>query len=392
MISISTRSTFLSRFLFVVFFAVFIVSTAAFSQGKFLDGYVISSKGDTLKGLIRYEGWDQSPLYIDFRDSQSIRKLNTKEITEFYIDSLNTRYLSRKIGIVNITLKKLYSIPPTLETKDSLVIFLREVTSGPKATLLEDINASGDFHYYLEKDHKLVELIYYPFYRLANDKKTLLKYDNYKNQLPDILSDAKNFKAKLPYYGNKSLQRYIEKYNKSFNELAYSHSSGQEYDFTVDLIFQTGLESWREPSATFTNKLFYGFGARVNLPRKLHNRYIRMNLSLIPGMANEKIYGGNNTFPDKSLSTLTTWEIGAGSHFGYKKFKALAGMDVSFPIKPWRTVILGPRLGISYLRKFSLEISHFANLYFVFSDIPFFNRPNISLNYYLNLNTLFKKK
>ena len=77
MISISTKPTNLSRLFFVALFAAFLTSTDVFSQGKFLDGYVISLKGDTLKGTIKNEGWDQSPAYIDFRDTG---KTDTKKV------------------------------------------------------------------------------------------------------------------------------------------------------------------------------------------------------------------------------------------------------------------------------------------------------------------------
>ena len=56
-----------------------------------MEGYVISLMGDTLKGTIKNEDWDQSPAYIDFRDTAKTetKKVGTEEASEFFIPSIN---------------------------------------------------------------------------------------------------------------------------------------------------------------------------------------------------------------------------------------------------------------------------------------------------------------
>ncbi|WP_221389694.1 hypothetical protein [Dyadobacter sp. NIV53] len=392
MISISTRSSCLARFLGAVIFIFFVFSTSVFSQGKFLDGYTVSLKGDTLQGLIRYEGWDESPVYIDFSSNKTsdIRKISSKEIKEFYITSVNARYKSKKIAVLNIDLSEIYTIPPSLQSKDSAVIFLREVTSGPKASLLEYINSTSATHFYIEKDSILTELIYYPFYRLIREKKYLLLYDDYKKQLPALLSDVQPIDTKIPGYSQKDLRKYIENYNEFFGGQKQINHPQDEHDFTIDFNFNGGIEGWEEPGILLKNRLTYGFGIRANLPRRFHNRYFKINLSFIPSVSDKDIY--TNYGYDTKKHTLKTLEFGSGTYFGSGNIRPFVGIDFAFPFNTWRSSILGPHAGIGLYRKFNIEVSHFANLGTILSDAPFFNKPRITLSYYLNLNQLVTKK
>jgi len=393
MINIFTRFPFSARLTFYLLFVQLFISADVFSQGKFLDGYVISPKGDTLNGFIRYEGWEESPVYIDFTTEKNgtIQKLTSEQIKQFFIPSINEKYKSKKIGVLDINLSQTYAIAPSLQTKDSSTVFLREVTSGAKVTLLEYINTIRASHYFLEKDKTLTELINYPFYRLIGEKKFLLTYDEYKNQLPVLLSDSESFKMQLPGYDQKALRKYIEKYNESF--IGEKHikqlQSQQESDFTVDLTMNLGPEGWKEHNMDIGYKISYGLGVRINLPRKFNNRYFRLNLLLMPKVPAEEVYGYNYG----GKVSLQTLEFGVGSHLGSGKIRPYIGIDYSFPLKTsWRSVLLGPHFGVSYRRQFSIEISHFANVNTLFSEVPFANRPRLSFNYFLNLNGLFKKK
>ena len=393
MISISTQPTNLSRLFFVALFAAFLTSTDVFSQGKFLDGYVISLKGDTLKGTIKNEGWDQSPAYIDFRDTgkTDTKKVGTEEASEFFIPSINSRYIRKKIAVINIDLSQIYTIPPSLQSKDSLVIFLRQVTSGPKASLFEYINSSSASHFYVEKSGVLTELINYPFYRLIRDKKYLLTYDDYKKQLPALLSDANLNDTQIPGYDQKDLRKYLDKYNEFFGGQKHNPSFLDEHDFLIDLTANVGAASWEEPGILLKSRFTYGFGMRVNLPRKFHNRYFKVNLLMIPSVSLKDIYKNNYGYDSKKIS-VKTLELGVGTYFGSGKIRPLAGIDYGFPFNTWRSSILGPHVGIGFFRKVNIELSHFANFVSVLSDTPFLNKPRISVNYYLNLNQFFLKK
>jgi hypothetical protein len=361
-----------------------------YGQGKFLDGYIISIKGDTLKGQIRYEAWDISPNFIDFSDKNGVvQKISSEDSKSFFVSQVNETYRSKKIGILNIDLNQFYTVAPSIIAKDSARTFLREIISGSNASLLEFINSAAESHFLLDKDSKLTELINYPFYRTINDKKYLIVYDDYKNQLSNLLSDSKNFKMSIPSYTENSLRKYIKRYNESLGEEEYSIKADKfESGSSIDFLLSVGIEGWTEPGVNLKNSISYGIGFRVNLARKFNNRYIKINAFLNPRVFTGEVY---NYIPNEKIS-LKTIEIGTGTYIGTGKIRPFAGLDYGFPLDNWRSTSLSPHFGIGYRRQFNIEISHFANFTSIVSEIPFFNRPRITLNYSLNLNMLFKKK
>ena len=390
MISISTSPTILSRFFFIALFTTFLVSTDVFSQGKFLDGYVISLKGDTLKGTIKYEEWDASPSFINFTDQKGVlQKIFSSEVKGFFIIKTGEKYESHRIGILNIDLRESYNIAPSLETRDSSEYFLEEIVFGLYASLLAYKNTAGVSHYFLKKGPRLTELYNYSFYKTVNAKKYLIDYDEYKNQLPKLLSDSEKFSVKIPSYDRKSLKAYIEKYNESLGATEYKKvPNKQTSDFNVDVSFNAGVEGWEEPGMSLNYRPSYGMGIRFNLARNFYNRYVKLNYQIMPGVQISEVYPN---FADEKVS-FKALEVGVGTYFGIKDLKPFLGLDCSFPAPNWRTAILGPQFGFGYRRQFNLEVSHLVNIYSVVSKTPFFTIPRISLSYYLNLNTVFKRK
>lgn len=362
----------------------------SFGQGKALDGYIVSTKGDTVRGYVRYDGWGTSPMTVDFaREKNGIaEKVGPDEAAQFYIAPLNERYISKRIGILNIDLSKTYELAPSFEAKDSVTVYLREITSGPKATLLEYMDLSEQPHFFLQKGGKLTELFNYPFYRLTGGKKYLIQYDEYVRQLPVLLADGPD-NGPVRGYSAKELGRYVDRYNGLNAPEKQKTGAAAESEMEIDAYVMGGIEAWEETDVNLGTTATFGVGLRVNLPRRFHNRYFKILFATIPGVSVSKVY---NYVPDEKTS-LNTLEIGAGTYIGSGDFRPNIGFEYSFPMDSWRTSILGPHAGISFRRQFSLEVSHFANFSSLVSDeVTFFNRPRISLNYYLNLNKLFKNR
>jgi hypothetical protein len=376
--------------LFFHFLILLFCAPQVIAQHKLLEGYVISSTGDTLKGVIRYKEWEVSPTFIEFKNKSGlVQNLTTDLVREFYIPSVNQRYKMFRIGILDIDLSQTFNTAPSIVAKDSADIFLKEVTSGTNASLYNYTNNVGVSHYFLLKGSNLTELINYPYYRTVDNTKYLVKYDAYKNQLPAILNDSENFKMPLPIYDERSIKKYVEKYNESLGEVRNTAQIEKtESGFLVDMNFMVGIEGWKETGVNLKNALGYGIGMRVNLPRKFNNRYFKIALILNPGISTGEVY---NYSPDEKL-TIKTIDIGVGTHLTTGNIRPFIGLDYNFPINNWRSVSFGPHTGLSFRRQLNIEVSHFANLTSVISESPFFNRPRISLSYYLNLNTVFKGK
>lgn len=372
-----------------IFHQIFLSSTPGFSQNKFLDGYIISINGDTIKGQIRYNAWDKSPVSIDFLDKGGVTKpIAAQEIEGFAIPEVDERYRSGKIRMLNISIKDEYKFAPSFVAKDSASFFLREITTGRYASLYEYNNSAGDKHYFIEKNFKLIELMNYSFYKSLNNQKYLIVYDEYKKQLPQLLNASQNFKMQIPSYDGKSLRKYVEKYNESLGVKEYTTKPHEaKSGFEIDITLGGSLDGWKQEGIDVGNKPGFTLGARVNLPRKFNNRYFRINITFMPNVTDETF----KNFPGEK-TTLNTIDFGFGSYIGTNDVRPFVGVDYASPGSAWRTASFSPHIGISYRRQFDLELAHFLILNTRLSDIPFINRPRISLSYHLNLNQLFRKK
>jgi hypothetical protein len=270
----------LSKFCKLILTILLISSTKTFSQSKLMEGYIITADRDTVKGLIRHEGWTESPAKVKFKSATAEleKDFYPNEIREFYISGSRELYRGMKIGILDISLEQIYSTAPSLIAKDSIQIFLQEVVSGKIARLYEFVNKAEESHFFIEKDGELTELYNYPFYKEVGEKKYLLVYDEYKRQLAELTKDAVNFKSSVPGYLEKPLKRYVENYNQSFSGSTQASSSADN-GLTFDLDINAGLENWHEPPLEVPHKFTYGFGVRMNLPRRFRNRSSRLDCS-----------------------------------------------------------------------------------------------------------------
>lgn len=147
-----------------------LIPSITIAQGKWVGGYIITNQNDTIRGLIKDEGWTASPETIQFKardlPATAILAANAKA---FGIVSSNDIYKSKKIGLVTITLTDLYTRDPSLETSDSVRVFLQEVVAGSKASLYLYLNALEEPHFFIERGHLLKELYYYPFNKIIRN-------------------------------------------------------------------------------------------------------------------------------------------------------------------------------------------------------------------------------
>lgn len=369
--------------------AFLFISVNILAQTKFVPGYTVSHAKDTIRCFIKYEDWTISPNKLEIKqtENQSTEVVSARNIMAFHVETENQTYLSKKIGVLDIDLNREYKIAPSQETLDSTIVFLRLITSGPKAILLEYLNAQKEPHYFLQTSQGLKELINYPFYRSQGSEKYLLKLEQYKWQLPLLLSELKP-SFQVPEYNEKALRKFVNEYNEVDNQNKDSFKSKVINRFEFDIGFAAGLEN-SNITNNIKNKATFGMSIRVNLPRKFHNRYLKISYMIIPGVTRDSYSTPNSN--DK----LQSVELGIGSYFGSSRFRPSIGFDIISPIKVFLTPSIGPHIGVSYQRRLTLEISHFANFFTILADnsmVTFFNIPRISMTYYHNLNRFFGKK
>ncbi|MBO9613208.1 MAG: hypothetical protein J7619_10960 [Dyadobacter sp.] len=355
-------------------------SMQAFAQGKFVEGYIITNQNDTIRGLVRYADWAMSPKEVRFRSPVADGQMfPAKDVKGFGVLVANEIYKSKKIGLLDISLTQAYTIVPSLEARDSAYVFLQELVTGGRATLFEFLDRAEHPHYFIEKDGHLKELFYYPFYKAVDNRRYLLIHEEYKEQLAGFCGDSERFKEPLPAYQEKYLKDYVESYNRSFTKDSISYHRAKDSRLTFDLELSAGAENWREGWIEVRNKATFGFGVRVNFPRKFRNRYVRVNFLLTPNL--------QLGFSPNSLSrrTLKTLEIGVGRYVGSGRMRPYFGLNASIVNKGYRSSFLGMNVGISYNRLISLEVGHFANFNCIPAKSSFLIQPRISLHYFANL-------
>lgn len=375
---------FFHRVTICLFIFHLITITKTLAQGNFVEGYILTNQNDTIRGLVRDEDWAVSPERIEFKKLNSAALTYAAEnIAGFGLVLAKEIYKSKKIGLLDISLTNAYTFTPSFESKDSAQVFLQELVGVGKVTLFELMDRSEHSRFFIEKGGNLKELYYYPFYKSVGDKSFLLVYDEYKRQLARLCGDSERFKEPLPPYREKYLVRYIESYNASFTKDSV-RSQAESRQLTFDLELNAGVDSW-EGRVKIQNRPTYGFGLRVNFPRKFRNRYIRAAIFFTPGI------GASSSSSTWESRTARTIEVGLGRYIGSGRIRPCFGLNASIINRNYRADFLGLHAGMSYNRRISLEIGHFGNFYCILTKSRFFIQPRISLHYFVNLSLKQKR-
>jgi len=126
--------------LFKLTLALLVMPFALLAQSNYKPGYIVTPKGDTVKGFVDYREWDANPEAITFRkttDGQSM-KYGINDIAAFGVDKLETfvRYTG-KISTNAVAADKVGTDAEAAGDTSSKVatVFLKVVEKGPIITL-----------------------------------------------------------------------------------------------------------------------------------------------------------------------------------------------------------------------------------------------------------------
>ena len=170
------------------------------AQSNYKSGYVVTLKGDTLRGYINYKEWGRNPKDIDFKarlDSKA-RLFGVQEIKYFQIGDM----VSYQLYSINISLNPIdISSPPSVTDTASLndTVFLKILQKGANVSLYG--YRDGIKNRFYIKDNSLnvpVELLYgvYESYGDANSNSVVTK-NTFRDQLNQIAGKYKPGADKL---------------------------------------------------------------------------------------------------------------------------------------------------------------------------------------------------
>lgn len=212
----------MKKILFTTFAIVLFSTIVSYSQKNFINGLVITSKKDTLQGLINYLDWDKSPNSIQFKKSNSSPeiKFDVNQISQFIIKSTNETYVSKKFEVEKLSrdlgnsqfeyISSYLNRTKVIGTKN---VFVKVLSSG-SISLYDFIDSDKEEHFIVEHGTVIEPLVYHI---VTIDKTQQRIFNHFQNQLLNIMSNnclkisAESIKKYT--YSSSSLQTLFRAYN-----------------------------------------------------------------------------------------------------------------------------------------------------------------------------------
>ncbi|QEC79406.1 hypothetical protein [Mucilaginibacter ginsenosidivorax] len=222
--------------LFLLAAALTLLPALTFAQSNFKPGYVVTLKGDTLRGEINQKEWFGNPKSVEFKSAAGVKTYTVDDIGYFELlnSSIYQRY-SGEISMDETNTSKLQTGVDSTQKQD--VVFLRVEQNGPNVTLYSYIDAKktrffiGDnktgqikelvYRIYYLPDHGVqtrIENIFIPqLYDLAikynpTSEKLKTEIENSAYNLPDLKSISQklnNMFVDKKTYGGKSAWKFF---------------------------------------------------------------------------------------------------------------------------------------------------------------------------------------
>jgi len=265
-------------------FTTFLFPLFSIAQSNYKPGYVVTIKGDTVKGFIDYRTWRKNPKDIRFKKEIAEAKaesFSTKNTLAFTITGLE--YYQRFV----IQASQDQSDVSKLVQKADIVyvtdtVFLQTVNKGQHLILYNYTDNIKSRFYILEAgETQPQELIYHAFY--LPGEVASIQYDHrYRDQLENL---SEKYNA-----DNKSLKEQISRANYSIFEL-------------TKIVQMINGNSQNQ----FTSKKVTGFRWFAGLDAGYSNFNLNGENAYITGQANSfspKIKAGFDVFGDKNVQSV----------------------------------------------------------------------------------------
>ncbi len=203
------------NFIKSIFFTILgvLLFQTSFCQENFLPGYVISSKGDTLRGFIDYRNWEKNPIKISFKERINDNKTIYTPMTIKGFGVSNEVYESAIIK-TETSPDKTNELISLRDLKISIdTTFLQSMIVGPKS-IYHYNNKIGKEQFYIKQD-SAYELLVYKKYLKDQDGKTIVAENrNYIGQLTIYLQGCSSIQSKLKeiQYSKRSMENLFHFY------------------------------------------------------------------------------------------------------------------------------------------------------------------------------------
>ncbi|HLO60297.1 MAG TPA: hypothetical protein VK179_16215 [Bacteroidales bacterium] len=252
--------------LFIVYWLV-VAFQSLYSQENFIEGYIVSTKNDTLYGKIDYREWLQNPERIDFLNSNSkITAYSPYDILGFNVSGESYKSATVKTEQSPVNTQELNFSPELiLKTK---TVFLLNLVDGEKQLFVYH-DSLGKEHFYIPTDSGMTLLIYKVYLHSYTKSELFTLNIGRTEPITDIRMENKTYTGQLakyledcqPVFSQLSAVRYTQNdITELFNQ--YKKSCHPELaihrikKITIEFGFVTGISL---NSMKFGNNETYAF-------------------------------------------------------------------------------------------------------------------------------------
>jgi hypothetical protein len=194
-----------------------------FSQNFFVAGFIVTTQGDTLKGLVNSKDYGSTLKVVKYKahaDSEP-RSFSAKNISAFYIEPYDELYFSR---IASIDKKPIETAKLEKDDRNPKfvidTVFLKQIARGKVNlyTYQDDIKK----HFFIEKAGELKELLLIKYY--YSPKNASVTSEVYKEQLKQVLLDCPSLNPYKVDLEEKPLIRLLRQYQECVGEKIVTES------------------------------------------------------------------------------------------------------------------------------------------------------------------------
>jgi hypothetical protein len=185
-----------------------------YSQDNFQPGYIVTSNNDTISGLININGWEITPLLLEFKTTQTASPSIFKPI-DLKGFKVNNEIYKSEILKSEISPRQTNTLEYNPSYEISLdTVFLQQLIDG-KINLYRSINKMGNENFYVNEGNSYDLLLFKKYLKLEDGKYILRENKKYIGQLKIYFKDCSMLASKIDktVYNTTNLVSLFEKYH-----------------------------------------------------------------------------------------------------------------------------------------------------------------------------------
>jgi hypothetical protein len=249
----------LPRFhLSLVVISSLLIAFTSKAQDNFVPGAVINFNGDTIKGSVNDQRWDQTPVAIQFKNSSGETiSYSPKNIQGFVVTGKSLFW--SKIVSYDSTSNNPQNLPESRQPQfKNEQVFLQVIVSG-KTSLLK-FKEKSRMHFFMMTENFIEELVNHRYYMLRNGSGVILSNQIFVEQLKKAFADCSV--TIKPSYRESDLMKLFVQYN------ACKNSPTKTFNAKEPMILKSGLVAFGafdQFNPDYKGTFGYGFGGFVTL-------------------------------------------------------------------------------------------------------------------------------